>query len=78
MSEARTDSGVGKFKKVLMDKYVQFDYTTKSGSVAKGIFFFFERINAIRYWWFENSGSFLSATCNFIDEFTLAMNWHDT
>ncbi len=78
MSEARTDSGVGKFKKVLMDKYVQFDYTTKSGSVAKGIFAWDERINAIRYWWFENSGSFLSATCNFIDEFTLAMNWHDT
>ena len=49
-----------------------------NGGAAKGIFAYDERINAIRYWWFENSGSFLSATCNFIDEFTLAMNWHDT
>jgi hypothetical protein len=78
MSEAKTDFGFGTFKKVLNDKYVQFDYTTKSGGAAKGIFAWDDKINAIRYWWFENSGSFLSATGNFIDENTLAMNWHDT
>lgn len=78
LSEAKTDFGVGKFKKILNNKYVQFDYSTDSGGAAKGIFAWDERINAIRYWWFENSGSFLSATCNFIDDKTLAMNWHDT
>jgi hypothetical protein len=31
-----------------------------------------------RYWWFENSGSFSTATCNFVNDTTLAMNWHDT
>ena len=31
-----------------------------------------------RYWWFENSGSCSSATCNFVNDVTLAMNRHDT
>jgi len=30
-----------------------------------------------RYWWFENSGNYSQATCNFINENTLEMNWHD-
>jgi len=78
LSEAGTDHGVGTFKKILNDKYVQFDYTTRSGGTAKGIFAWDERIKALRYWWFENSGSFLSATANLINDTTLAMNWHDT
>lgn len=28
--------------------------------------------------WNENSGSFLQATCNFINEETLLMHWQDT
>jgi len=77
-SEAGTDSGVGSFKKTLNEKYVLFEYSTRSGSEAKGIFAWDEKVKLYRYWWFENSGNFLTATCNFIDDDTLAMNWHDT
>jgi hypothetical protein len=78
LSEPGTDTGSGTFKKILNDKYIQFEYSTESGSEAKGIFARDEKINALKYYWFENSGSFLSATCNFIDNNTLAMNWHNT
>lgn len=73
-----TDTGVGLFKKILKDKYVSFEYATKSGGEAKGIFAWDDKIKMYRYWWFENSGSFSTATCNFISDTTLAMNWHDT
>lgn len=39
---------------------------------AKGIFAWDEKIKMFRCWWFENSGSFQSATCNFINDNTLA------
>jgi hypothetical protein len=77
-SEARTDKGKGSFRRALGEKYVIFEYKTDSGSEAMGIFAWDEKINAYRYWWYENSGSFLQATCNFIDDKTLAMNWHDS
>ncbi len=77
-SEPGTDAGTGSFKKILKDNYVVFEYSTKSGGEAKGIFAWDDKINMYRYWWFENSGSFLSATCNFINDDTLAMNWHDS
>ena len=77
-SDSGTDSGNGSFKKILKDNYVLFEYATQSGSEAKGIFAWDDKIKAYRYWWFENSGNFLSATCNFINDETLAMNWHDT
>jgi hypothetical protein len=77
-SEAGSDSGIGSFKKALNNKYVIFDYSTKSGSEAKGIFAWDDKVKVYRYWWFENSGNFLTATCNFINDETLAMNWHDT
>lgn len=77
-SDQRTDSGVGSFRKILNDKYVLFEYETKSGGEAKGIFAWDDKIKIFRYWWFENSGSFAAATCDFINEDTLAMNWHDT
>jgi hypothetical protein len=77
-SEAGSDSGIGSFKKALNGKYVIFDYSTKSGSEAKGIFAWDDKVKVYRYWWFENSGNFLSATCNFVNDEILAMNWHDT
>jgi hypothetical protein len=77
-SDARSDKGTGSFKKILKNKYVLFEYSTESGGEAKGIFAWDDKITAFRYWWFENSGSFASATCNFINDKTLAMNWHDT
>ncbi len=77
-SDQGTDTGIGSFKKILKDNYVSFEYSTKSGGAAKGIFAWDEKINMYRYYWFENSGSFSNATCNFINDNTLAMNWHDT
>jgi hypothetical protein len=77
-SEAKTDKGTGSFRKALGEKYVIFEYRTESGSEAMGIFAWDQRINAYTYWWYENSGSYLQATCNFLDDKTLAMNWHDT
>ena len=77
-SEPGTDKGTGTFTKIMNDRYVLFEYSTQSGSEAKGIFAWDDKVKIYRYWWFENSGSFLAATCNFIDDTTLAMNWHDS
>jgi len=77
-SEAGTDTGTGSFKKILDDRYAQFDYTTQSGGKAKDIFAWDSKVQVYRYWWFENSGNFLSATCSFIDKDILVMNWHDS
>ncbi len=78
MSKEGTDTGVGTFEKILKEKYIQFEYSTNSGVGAKGIFTWDEQTKIYRYWWFEDSGSFLSATCNFINDSILAMNWHDS
>jgi hypothetical protein len=77
-SDPGTDTGIGSFRKTLNDKYILFEYSTESGGEAKGIFASDEKIKMFRYWWFENSGNFSSATCNFVNGNTLAMNWHDT
>lgn len=76
--KAGTDVGTGTFKKALNEKYVFFEYSTVSGNEAKGIFVWDDKAKVYRYWWFENSGNFLSATCNFISDDILAMNWHDS
>ncbi len=83
-SEVDTGSGHGTFKRVLDDKYVQFDYECSFSSApqqtgkAHAIFAWDEKAEVYRFWWFENSGAFRQATCNFIDNNTLFMNWHDT
>lgn len=81
-SEEATGSGTGTFKRALNDKYVVFEYeatfSTEDNAKAHGIFARDEKINAYRYWWFEDSGSFMSATCNFINDKTLYLNWHNS
>lgn len=77
-SEAGKDSGTGTFRRALNDKYVYFDYSTKTGAKAHAVFAWDEKTKVYRYWWFENSGSFLTATCNFVNNETLFLNWHDT
>ncbi len=77
-SEAKSDSGIGTFKRILEDKFVSFDYSTASGGKAHGIFTWDEKVKLYRYWWFENSGAFQTATCNFVSDNLLFMNWHDT
>jgi hypothetical protein len=83
-SEADTGSGTGTFKRALDDKYVYFDYECTLSSApqqigkAHTIFAWDEKALVYRFWWFENSGAFRQATCNFIDNQTLFLNWHDT
>jgi hypothetical protein len=73
-----SDRGAGTFRRVLGDKYVVFDYATDGGGAAHGIFAWDSKSSVLRYWWFENSGSFQTASCEFLDQETLAVNWHDT
>jgi len=75
--EAAREKGNGTFSRALDDRYVVFDYSTRSGGAAHGIFGWDEKIRMYRYWWFENSGAFSTATCNFINERVLYMQWHD-
>ncbi|MFC2088918.1 hypothetical protein ACFLSX_04890 [Calditrichota bacterium] len=80
-SEPATGTGFGTFKRALDDKYVYFDYSAevagKNGQ-AHGIFAWDKKAHVYRYWWFENSGKFMTATCHFVNYKTLLLNWHDT
>ena len=81
LSEADYGKGKGEFKTVLNNKYVMFDYSAKfsnSETAAYGIFVWDKKNNNYRYWWFEDSGEFSEATCDFIDENILCMNWHNS
>jgi hypothetical protein len=79
---AMTGSGTGTFKRALNDKFVYFDYSasfsTGDKAEAHGIFAWDEKLKAYRYWWFENSGSFMTATCGFIEDGILYLNWHES
>jgi hypothetical protein len=81
-SEADTGTGEGTIRKILGGRYVQFDYRAslnKAGTgSARGIFAWDQKARIYRYWWFEDSGNFLTAAANFVDEGTLRLNWHDT
>jgi hypothetical protein len=81
-SPAATGAGAGSFKRALGGRYVCFDYSmslsTGETAEAHGIFAWDEKVKVYRYWWFESSGSFLTATCGFADDQTLLLNWHDT
>lgn len=80
-SDAANGTGFGTFKRALDDKYVYFDYSAsiagKNGQ-AHGIFAWDEKTKSFKYWWFESSGKSMMATCHFINEKTLLLNWHDT
>jgi len=80
-SEAIKATGFGTFKRTLDDKYVFFDYGSDiehETEGAHGIFAWDEKSKIYRYWWFESSGAFMEATCNFTNEETLSMNWHNS
>lgn len=81
LSEAATGSGTGTFKRALDNKYVYFDYSASVGgqeAQVHAIFAWDEKTKVYRYWWFESSGNFLTATCNFVNDEILFLNWHDT
>jgi hypothetical protein len=80
-SDEDTGVGEGEFKRILNDKYVTLDYKAEysaSEGAAHGIFAWDEKSKIYRYWWFEDSGEFNRATCNFIDENTLCLNWYNS
>jgi hypothetical protein len=74
-------SGIGTFKRALDGKYVFFDYSASSPAgetgAAHGIFAWDQKAETYRYWWFENSGNYSEATCEFINDGLLLMSWHD-
>ena len=79
--KAITATGKGTFKRILDDKYVQFDYSSQmecEKGAAHGIFAWDEKIKAYRFSWFENSGNFDVATCKFINDDTLFMIWYNS
>jgi hypothetical protein len=82
LSEARTAAGTGTFKRVLKDKYVVFDYQAAASNGdqtgAHAIFAWDEKSKLYRYWWFEDSGSFLAAVGHFAAEGTLELSWLGT
>lgn len=81
LSEAKTGGGFGRFQRALEGKAVFFDYTSlidgETGQ-AHGVFVKDEKTGIYRYWWFESSGAFMQASCQFSDDDTLNMNWHDS
>jgi hypothetical protein len=80
-SEATTGTGNGRFRRILAGKYVTFDYdcSLETGDgAAHAIFAWDDTIHSFRFWWFEDSGAFQQATCQFIKEGTLLLHWHDT
>jgi len=77
-SEAMTGTGRGFFRSALDNKYVTFDYECElegEKGAAHGIFGWDETLQIYRYWWFESSGAYATATCQFIDDY---MNWHNS
>jgi len=80
-SASQTGTGTGTFKWALNDKYVYFDYECHlpSGDAqAHAVFVWDEKAKVYRYWWFEDSGNFLTATCDFVKAGVICLNWHDT
>ncbi len=81
LSEGATGTGFGIFKRALDDKYVYFDYETfingQKGQ-AHAIFAWDKKSNLYRFWWFESSGNFTKATCSFVNNDILFLNWHDS
>jgi hypothetical protein len=82
LSEKATGKGSGSFNRVLNNKCVVFDYeasfSTGDKAAAHGIFTRDEKSKIYRYWWFEDSGSFMEANCEFINDDTLFLNWHNS
>ena len=80
--KAGTGKGSGTIRRILGNRYVCFDYscllTTGADVQAQGIFAWDDKANIYRYRWFESSGSFSKASCRFIDDDTLFLNWHDS
>ena len=81
LHEAAKGTGSGTFRRILDGKFVSFDYESYIGGErgrAHAVFGRDSKSGVYRYWWFEDSGAFMTATCDFVDHKTLAISWHDT
>jgi hypothetical protein len=79
--EAAKGTGKGRFRRALDDKFVTFDYESNINDQegqAHGVFAWDEKIETYRFWWFESSGSFSEANCDFINDDVLYLHWHDS
>lgn len=81
LSEAATGTGHGSMKRALDNQYVIFDYSASICDAAEGgahaIFGWDAKHKIYRFWWFETSGEFNTATCDFVDDETLFLTWHN-
>ncbi len=80
-SSGDSGKGEGTFKRILNNRYVTFEYYVKysaSEGSAQAIFTWDDKNKIYRFWWFESSGSFSEASCNFTSENTLCLNWHNS
>lgn len=74
-------AGKGEAKKILNNRHVVFDYhaeLTSGEATAHAVFAWDERRKIYRYWWFEDSGEFMEASCDFINDDTLCLNWYNS
>jgi len=81
LSKSDIGNGIGVFKRILDDQYITFDYSaelTQGKAQAHGIFAWDDKIKLYRFSWFENSGNFNTAVCNFINDNTLFMKWQNS
>lgn len=81
-SKAMTATGSGTLSRALSNKYVVFDYSAFGEDGTEGqahaIFAWDPKLGVYRFWWFEDSGNFMSATCDFVNNETLLLNWHNS
>ena len=80
-SPATTGSGKARFRRHLDNKAILLDYESLIDGLAgsaHGVFLWDKKTGIYRYWWFESSGAYDSASCNLIDDNTLYMNWHNS
>lgn len=78
ISDKREGKGKGTLKKALDGNYVFFDYEvfpTLGPAAAHGIFTWDKGEKCYRYWWFESSGKFLSASGKIENDGTLFLQW---
>ena len=78
---AGSGEGEGIFSRVLKDNYVIFDYKavlTTGSAQAHVIYTKDKGGDGYRCWWFEDTGNYETASCNFPDENTLFLKWLNT
>lgn len=81
LSPEATGSGQGRMRRILNDRFVAFDYTcevTTGTGAAHAVIGWDAKAKVYRFWWFEDSGSFMTASCDFVGGDHFMMNWHNS